>query len=174
MSSMRSFHSLHCAALRPGQPGLGCRIPAIQPLYHRSARRGRRDIHPSQFSTAIGVDSPYLIFRGGDGAKSIYKRIKENNSITDHETRMPVAGRRTFCSAGCHTSTTSTTTMTDWRTVRRCRALSATWSTSATRVRARSAVCRPLTTASSLPLTSGRTILCGTGGTSISAACPSR
>ena len=50
-SSMRSFHSLHCAALRHGQPGLGGRIPDIQP---RLAQRGAdcRDIQPRRFSTA--------------------------------------------------------------------------------------------------------------------------
>ena len=48
-SSMRSFHSLHCAALRHGQPGLGGRIPDIQPLQSPTrAQRAAdcRDIQP--------------------------------------------------------------------------------------------------------------------------------
>ena len=59
---MRSFHSLHCAALRHGQPGLGCCIPAIQPLQHSSARRGRPGHTTQTFSTAIGTDSPNHVF----------------------------------------------------------------------------------------------------------------
>jgi hypothetical protein len=61
-SSRRSFHSLHCAALRHGQPGLGCCIPAIQPLQHSSARRGRPGHTTQTFSTAIGTDSPDHMF----------------------------------------------------------------------------------------------------------------
>ena len=55
-SSMRSFHSLHCAALRHGQPGLGCRIPDIQPLLQRAA--DCRDIQSQTFITAIDIESP--------------------------------------------------------------------------------------------------------------------
>jgi hypothetical protein len=58
-SSMLSFRSLHCAALRHGQPGLG----AVSPT--SSAAIAQRATDYTEYNThhysMIGINSPYLV-----------------------------------------------------------------------------------------------------------------
>ena len=81
-SSMRSFHSLHCAALRHGQPGLGAVFPTSSRCSFSSACRGLPGYTTQTFITATELGA-FTVWKNLCGIRAISRvRVAKFGSVT--------------------------------------------------------------------------------------------